>query len=179
MQPIKSISVKLFLVLFVLRNQTEKWERKIEREREREKEIERECITCWCSANQIRVRLASLESNKLLSCIKRSPDRWSRHILPKLKLESNKDKSNYFEWLCTHIPFSCFSRGFYRANGTIIIMLDCEFMPLLWWWLPLGRKSSLSKRVNAIISVQIRQSYQTRATDWCHLLVVEQESWTM
>ncbi|RVW93048.1 hypothetical protein CK203_032721 [Vitis vinifera] len=39
-----------------------------------------------------------------------------------------------------------------------------------------GRKSSLSKRVNAIISVRIRQSYQTRATDWCHLLVVEQES---
>ena len=82
----------------------------------------RQC-QCWCNANWIWVRLASLELDKLLSCTKGCPDRWFGHASSKLKSESNKNESNYFEWLCTRVPFSCFSRGFYRVNDTIVIVL--------------------------------------------------------
>ena len=77
----------------------------------------------WCSANQIRVRLASLELDGLLSYTKGCTGRWFGHTSSKLKLASNKDVSNYFEWLYTLVAFSCFSRGYYRANGIIAIAL--------------------------------------------------------
>ena len=79
--------------------------------------------TCWCNANQIWVYLASLESDGLLPCTKRCLNMWSGHAPLKLKSESNKDKSNYFEWLCMRVPFSCFLRGFYRTDDTIVIAL--------------------------------------------------------
>ena len=78
---------------------------------------------CWCSVNQIWVRLASLESDELLPYTKGCPNRWSRHDPSKLKSESNKDGSNYFEWLCIRVLFSCFLRDFYRADDTIVIAL--------------------------------------------------------
>ena len=77
---------------------------------------------CWYSANRIWVCLASLESDRLLytkGCL----NRWFEHDPPKLKSKSNKDKSDYFDWLCTHVPFSYFLKGFYKANDIIIIAL--------------------------------------------------------
>ena len=77
----------------------------------------------WCCVNQIQVCLASLELVILLSRTKRCLDRWSEHVPPKLKLESSKSESNCFEWLYVCIPFSCFSRDFYRTYGVIVIAL--------------------------------------------------------
>ena len=93
---------------------------------------------CWCYANWIHVRLASLESNRLLPYTKGCPNRWSSHTPPKLKSEISKDESYYFWWLCTNVPFSCCSRGFYKADGTIITA-DCAFMSFLRLWLPSGQ----------------------------------------
>lgn len=77
----------------------------------------------WCRANWIQVLLASLESDKLLLHTKGYPDKWSGHASLKIKSESSKSESNFFEWLCACVPFSYFWRGFYRTYGAIIIAL--------------------------------------------------------
>ena len=70
----------------------------------------------------MQVRLASLESNKLLPYTKGCPDRWLRHAPPKLKSKSNQSELNFLNgYVC--VPFSCFWRGFYRTYGAIIIVL--------------------------------------------------------
>lgn len=76
---------------------------------------------CWCSDNWISIHLASLKSDILLPLHRRMFGQviWDTPL--KLKSKSNKDESNYFEWLCTHVPFSCFLSGFYRAYDTIVI----------------------------------------------------------
>ena len=76
---------------------------------------------CWCSDNWILIHLASLKSDILLPLHRRMFGQviWDTPL--KLKSKSNKDESNYFEWLCTHVPFSCFLSGFYRAYDTIVI----------------------------------------------------------
>ena len=78
---------------------------------------------CWCRANWIQVCLALLESDKLLFHTKGYPNKWSGHASPKIKSESSKSESNFFEWLCARVPFSYFWRGFYRTYGAIITTL--------------------------------------------------------
>ena len=68
------------------------------------------------SSNFSEIRRAS-------PCIKGCPNRWFKYTPLKLKSERNKDGSNSFEWFYTCIPFSYFSRGFYKANDTIVIAL--------------------------------------------------------
>ena len=60
---------------------------------------------------------------RLLSCTKGCSDRQFGQAPLKLKLENNKDRYNSFKWLYTHIPFSCFSWGFYKAYDTCTIAL--------------------------------------------------------
>ena len=67
---------------------------------------------------------------RLLPYTKGCLDRWSGRTPPKLQLENNKNGFNYFRWLSTCVPVSCFSMGFYRANDTIakmLIMHSCFF----------------------------------------------------
>ena len=112
------------------------------------------------------VRPASLELDKLLSYTKECPDGWSKHA--PLKLKSNEDNSNYFcgrEWEC--VPCSCFLRGLYRVDGTVIVFLVMKIA---------RRKSSLDRTVNTVTVAWTGQSHKVRVIDWCHLLTVMTKS---
>ena len=65
------------------------------------------------------------------------------------------------------VPCSCFLRGLYRADSTVIIFL--VIMIAL-------QKSSLDRTINVVIVAHIGQSHLVRATNWCPLLTVVPKS---
>ena len=96
--------------------------------------------TCSLLCTSWRIRLAAPEPDGHISCTKGCPDKWSRHVLPKLK--SDKNSSSYL-WekvsFLTWVPCSCFLEGLYRADDTTIVVLTRHSDLLLQWQLSRGR----------------------------------------